>query len=128
MSREYGRIPAVIARSACDEAIQSLLVALDCFASLAMTALEHIALSTVIVRLDRPIQYPEARTMESRTRGVLDPPVKPGDDGFPAMTALMGLTAADNLLAAKLKSEQFATIPLLQITSDRATHTRFDVT
>jgi hypothetical protein len=40
----------VIARSACDEAIQSLLVALDCFASLAMTVLEHIALSTVIVR------------------------------------------------------------------------------
>src|SRR4051812_28673606 len=32
-----GRDLSVIARSSCDEAIQSLLVALDCFAALAMT-------------------------------------------------------------------------------------------
>jgi hypothetical protein len=35
----------------------------------------------VIVRLDRTIQYSETPAMESRTRGILDPPVKPGDDG-----------------------------------------------
>ena len=38
-------------------------------------------LTFVIVRLDRTIQYSATPAMESRTRGVLDPPVKPGDDG-----------------------------------------------
>ena len=40
-----------------------------------MTVLKHIELSTVIVRLDRTIQYSEALLMETISRGVLDPPV-----------------------------------------------------
>ena len=35
---------------------------------------------TVIARLDRAIQYSETTVIESRSRGVLDAPVKPGHD------------------------------------------------
>jgi hypothetical protein len=60
--------------------------------------------------------------IEATTRGVLDPPVRPGDDGFG------GFTPAAYVVASKLKSEQFATISLLQMSSDCAVHASFDVT
>src|SRR5438445_10089024 len=37
--------------------------------------------TTVIARLDRATQYSETAVIESRGRGVLDAPVKPGHDG-----------------------------------------------
>ena len=65
-----------------------------------MTVLKHIELSTVIVRLDRTIQYSEALLMETISRGVLDPPVLMRNCAQGrGMTALMGLTAADHLIA-----------------------------
>ncbi|WP_156952065.1 hypothetical protein [Bradyrhizobium sp. WSM1743] len=36
--------------------------------------------TAVIARLDRAIQYSEAVVIESKARGVLDAPVKPGHD------------------------------------------------
>jgi hypothetical protein len=38
--------------------------------------------TAVIARLDRATQYPETSAIESRSRGVLDRPLKPGDDSF----------------------------------------------
>jgi hypothetical protein len=61
--------------------------------------------------------------METKSRGVLDPPDnKPGDDGSG------GFTPAAHFVASKLKSEQFATISLLQMSSDCVVHVSFDVT
>jgi hypothetical protein len=38
--------------------------------------------TTVIARLDRAIQYSRGGCSKPRGRGVLDRPVKPGDDGL----------------------------------------------
>jgi hypothetical protein len=38
--------------------------------------------TAVIARLDRATQYSQTPAIESRSRGVLDRPVKPGDDSF----------------------------------------------
>ena len=38
--------------------------------------------ATVIARLDRATQYSRDRRVKLRSRGVLDRPVKPGDDSF----------------------------------------------
>ena len=52
----------------------SLHSAMDCFASLAMTAPRHTTPTAVIARLDRAIQYSEATVIEPRGRSVLDTP------------------------------------------------------
>jgi hypothetical protein len=70
----------------------------------------------------RTIQYSATPVMESRTRGVLDPPVKPGDDGG-------GWSVAINGIARSARDEAIQLFPCCsRITSLALAMTRWEPT